>query len=183
MRGVPKNAPELPIRRLWKLESHGGNRVILAVGRWTSKMLLAITISVCSLAAFTTIGMMVIAMSNYNPGSWETVVILGGWDSLVYLGIIAIACVFRHSPRTSCIVALGAAAISAFSVLVLYADLQPYFTPPSPTFRVMNCAGPLIQFGLPFLQWPALGMVAGIAYCNSRVHRPNRVRAAIADRT
>ncbi|MHB0958930.1 MAG: hypothetical protein ACYC0X_26625 [Pirellulaceae bacterium] len=29
-------------------------------------------------------------------------------------------------------------------------------TPPTPRHRVMNCVGPIIELGLPLLQWPTL---------------------------
>ena len=136
-------------------------------------MLLVLTIAVCVLAALTTCGMLVVATLNYNPGSWETVVILGGWDIFVYVGIIATAFGFQNSRQASYVMVAGAATISLCSVIVLYTDLQPYFMPPSPTFRVMNCAGPIIQLGLPFLQWPALGVVAGVAYYTLRITPPS----------
>ena len=108
--------------------------------------------------------MLTLAVQNYNPGSWETIVLLGGWDVLVYAGIVTAAILFRRSVRASLVMLCGAVVVGGFSVLLLYADLSVYFVPPTPTTRVMNSAGPLLQFVLPVLQWPVLGVFVVVSY-------------------
>ncbi len=138
-------------------------------------MPLAITITVSVVAIGMTLVMLGRAVANYNPGSWETVMILGGWDAFVYAGIVLLALGLRYSPRASWTIAAGAAVISGFSVCILYADLSPYFTSPAPALRAMNCYGPLIELGLPVLQWGALGVVAVVAgYSATRCSPPPR---------
>lgn len=126
-------------------------------------MPLAMTILVSCLATVATIAMLSRAVANYNPGSWETVVILGGWDVLVYGGLVLLALALRYSRHGSWVIVTGAALISGFSIAVLYADLAPYLTPPTPASRTANCFGPLIQLGLPILQWGGFVVVAVLA--------------------
>ncbi|MHB9076808.1 MAG: hypothetical protein ACYC3X_04845 [Pirellulaceae bacterium] len=135
-------------------------------------MIPAITTISCFCAAAATIGMLALAVLNYNPGSWESIVIVGGWDVAVYAGVVLLAVALRESRRASVVMLLGAVFIGGFSVLILYGDLSAYFTPPTPRHRVMNCVGPIIELGLPLLQWPTLGAFAAVAFTCRGSRRP-----------
>jgi hypothetical protein len=104
-----------------------------------------------------------IAVKNYNPGSWETIAILGGWNSLAYLAIALAAGAFGRSIRGSVVVLVGTMIISGLSVVELYAALSPYFVPPSFGHRVMNCGGPA-EILIPFLQFPMYAAVLLAAF-------------------
>ena len=127
-------------------------------------MMLALTIALCLSAAAATLGMLTVAVTNYDPGSWETIVILGGWDVAVYAGVVGFAIAFGKSRSASAVILLGAAVIGVSSVFILYGSLSVYFSPPTPTRRVMNCVGPLIELGLPVLQWPTLALFSAVAF-------------------
>jgi hypothetical protein len=131
-------------------------------------MKVAIIILGCALAICATFRMQAIAVANYNPTTWETVVLLSAWDSLVYPAIVGLACLFRRSPRSLWVVLTGTVALTSLSVWILYFDLQPYFTPPVGNARVHNSYGPIIQLALPFLQWTLFAVLtAGAWWCSS----------------
>lgn len=134
-------------------------------------MIPVLTIALCLCAASATLGMFTLAVTNYNPGSWETIVILGGWDVAVYTGVILLAIVFRKSYFASAVMLVGAVVIGGLSVFILHGCLSGYFTPPTPTHRVMNCVGPVVELGLPILQWPTLAVFAVVAFF---AHSPRR---------
>ena len=130
-------------------------------------MKLAIIILGCALAIYATFRMLGIAVGNYNPTSWETVILLGAWDSMVYPAIVGLACLFRRSPRSLGVVLTGTVALTSLSLWILYFDLQLYFTPPVGNARVHNSYGPLIQFALPLLQWTLFAVVTAGAWWSS----------------
>ena len=135
-------------------------------------MLLTITISMCCLAALATFEMLSLAVANYNPGSVATIGVLGGWDVLVYIGVIALAIALRRSRPASIVMAIAAVVISVLSVTTLYIVQRPYFTPPTPATRVLNSAGPIVEFGLPIVQWSAFAVAARLAKIRVRADGP-----------
>ena len=108
--------------------------------------------------------MLALAVMNYNPGSWESIDILGGWDVAVYAGVVLLAVALRESRRASVVMLLGAVFIDDFSVLILlWLSERSLHTansaPPRDELR-----GPNIELGLPLLQWPTLGAFAAVAF-------------------
>ncbi len=129
---------------------------------------------VCLCCVAITFAIFVVVANNYNPGQWASVIIFGGWDTIVYLGIIAAMFAFADSRRCSCVILASGITIGGFSLFALYSANEPFFIPPTPTGRVMNCAGPLVEIGLPFFQWPTLGLFVGTA---TLLRRFNRTKA------
>jgi hypothetical protein len=134
---------------------------------------LAIIAFVCVLAMYAIFRMLAIAVANYNPNSWETVVLLGGWDSLIFPAILGLAVLLRRSQQGLVTLLTAAVVLAVLSLGILYYDLHPYFAPPVGNARVLNSYGPLVEFVLPLLQWPLMGLIVAITWWFSRRRLPD----------
>lgn len=150
---------------LWLMHSPSPNSI---QGIDSMRMMYLMTIAVSLLAAAASWAMIGLATYNYNPGSWLSVVVLGGWDTAVFVAFGAVAVGLRNSRTGSLILLAGTLATGIFSTWLLYADLHFYFTPPTPGNQVMNCMGPLVELGLPILQWPTFAAFASAGYVISQ---------------
>lgn len=126
-------------------------------------MISALTSAVCLVAAIATFSMQSMAVRNYNPGSWETIMLLGTWDAAIYVALASWAFGARQSTCASLIALFATTVISLSSVLILHNHLKVYMTPPAPGLRAQNSFGPIVELGLPLLQWPLFGLCLWLA--------------------
>jgi hypothetical protein len=80
------------------------------------------------------------------------------WTSAPYIGHCILA-YWRHRRSGSGLVFAGTV-LSAGSAVVVYAnDILPFVRARYTSDIVMNCGGPLIEFGFPILQWLGVGLL------------------------
>jgi hypothetical protein len=82
------------------------------------------------------------------------------WTGVPYLGYSLLALSRRDRPGASAVV-FASTIISAGAASALYwADLSPSIGARARGEEVMNCGGPLVEFGFPLLQWISVVVLA-----------------------
>jgi hypothetical protein len=84
------------------------------------------------------------------------------WTGAPYPGYCWLA-FERVRSRRAHLVFAGTAVSAALATVMYLADLMPFVKAQSTGEEVMNCAGPLIEFGLPILQWLFLGFLCVVS--------------------
>jgi len=160
--------PELDPYRSPKCLESGGAPCQGNARRWIGRVCAAAAITVCTGATIATLSMEGIAIANYNPGSWESVVILGGWNCFAYLLLSTTAFAFKNSMHAASTALTGTIIVSCLSLLALYGALHVFFEPPTPGHRIMNCSGPA-EIVIPFFQLPlSIVFVSAACFLNGR---------------
>src|SRR5262245_55103256 len=86
------------------------------------------------------------------------------WAASPYLAHCGLAWMLRRHLAASRLGWAGTVAAGLFTLGVFYSDLQPIIAARAEGTRPpMNCAGPLLELGLPVLQWLFVGLLGGVA--------------------
>jgi hypothetical protein len=80
------------------------------------------------------------------------------WTSAPYLGYCILA-FWRHRRVGSGLVFAGTALSAGLAVIAYASDILPSIRARYTGDVVMNCGGPLIEFGVPILQWLGVGLL------------------------
>ena len=80
------------------------------------------------------------------------------WTSAPYIGLCILA-FSRHRRLGSGLVFAGTAISAGLAVVVYANDMLPFIRARYTGDIVMNCGGPLIEFGFPIVQWLGLGLL------------------------
>jgi hypothetical protein len=80
------------------------------------------------------------------------------WSSAPYLGYCILA-FWRHRRVGSGLVFTGTALSAVLAVFAYESDILPFIRARYTGDELMNCGGPLIEFGVPILQWLGVGLL------------------------
>ena len=94
----------------------------------------------------------------------HSLMFLGGWAVAPYPAHCVLAFAARRRPEASVAILVGTIASGGVAILLFLNDLQPWIDARSRGVEPpMNCGGPLVEFGLPVVQWIFLGVLGWVA--------------------
>lgn len=82
------------------------------------------------------------------------------WSGLPYLGFCTLAFVHRGSREAARRVLVATAVVGGLATFLYARDLWPFIEAGPDRDQIMDCGGPLVEFGVPVVQWLFIGVFA-----------------------
>jgi hypothetical protein len=127
----------------------------------------ATSTTVCIAAAAATAGLFWLRLGEQQTSG---ALVFIAWTVSPYAALLVVTLRWLRSTTASIVVTLGAIAIAAFGLTLLYGAAWPYLEARwQGTRGPLNCGGPVIELGVPLVQWIAVVVLALLARVTSAV--------------